>query len=121
MTEIPKAVSPRPWKAVDAAILTYDARDSAAVPTPENPRPWHRLAGCVVIYDANNQPVSGVRNAAFLFHVEQCHDPVVDALRLARRALLVARRRTAIECYAAEITETLATVNAALKQARGKL
>jgi hypothetical protein len=120
MTEIPKAVSPRPWKAVDAAILTYDAR-GAHVPTPENPRPWHRLAGCVVIYDANNQPVSGVRNAAFLFHVEQCHDVLADALRLARRALLVARRRTAIECNADEITETLATVNAALKQARGKL
>lgn len=94
MTEIiPKPVSPRPYAARESGILIFEPTvEAGAVPTTHNPRPFHRIDKCVVIYDADNKPVSGVQNAEWFFHADQCHDPLKDALyRLVADFQLMAR------------------------------
>lgn len=82
------------------------------IPAAKSPRPWHRKPNLPPVYDVDSKVVSFIENAEFLFHVEQCHDDLVQALRLAKRALLRADLHNSSE---------LKAVNAALKKARGKL
>lgn len=78
MTEVPKPANLRPWAALESGVLLFEP--SAYGPQPVNERPWYRIKKCVVIYDAKGAPVSAARNGEWLFHVDQCHDPLKDAL-----------------------------------------
>lgn len=81
MTQIPETYNERPWSKAEAATLMYvPTVAEGEAPVPADERPWYRKQRCVVIFDKHGQPVSGVKNAEFLFHVEQCFDPLKDAL-----------------------------------------
>jgi hypothetical protein len=84
------------------------------IPRPKSRRPWGRKPNVPPIYDADDKVVSFIENAAFLFHVEQCHDDLVAALRTAKNVLLLHVRGI-------RGSEELKRINAALKKATGKV
>ncbi len=103
----PAPVNIRPWTLREAALLHFvpTVVDGAA-PDPADPRPWHKIAKCVVIFDANGQPVSGVKNAEWLFHVDQCHDGLRDALAALVRDF---RQAATLAGYSADVVEDVLT------------
>jgi hypothetical protein len=117
VSPVPQPFSQRPWSARESGVLIFEpsAEADQAAPAAVARRPWHRIQNCVVIYDADGKPVSSVQNAAFLFHVEQCHDPLKDAL-----AQLAADFRLAAMLAGfgeAMISDALAAARAALAKA----
>jgi hypothetical protein len=81
------------------------------IPKPISPRPWTQPRDLGPVFDANGGVVSFIENCPFLFHVEQCHDELIAALKLAKRLILKhgGTRRD------------LRRINDALLKARGKL